>query len=174
VAGLDLSLLTPADARVALASFPRRYRAELAPGPDDDQATDRAEGQAARYGPDGVSALDVVSDVTRTWGLLSHELRRVQTLERPTLHPAALDASARHWDTPAPDSIDEALTLLGHEADALSDAIRAYPTADDWARPARAAGGAAATALDLVREGVRVGSDGLARVAQILAAVRAS
>jgi hypothetical protein len=172
VAGLDLSLLTPADALVALASFPRRYRAELNPLPDDEQAADRADEQAGRLGPEGVSALDVVSDVTRTWGLLSHELRRVQTLDQPTLHPAALDGSARHWDTPAPDSIDEALVLLGHEADALADAIRSYPTADDWARRAHAPGGASATALDLVREGVRVGSEGLGRVAEILAAVR--
>jgi hypothetical protein len=168
VAGLDVSRLTPEDGLVALASFPRRYRGELAPVKDDD----RADEMAARYGPKGISALDVVSDVTRTWGLLGHELRRVQTQDDPTLHPATFDASARHWDTPAPDTIDEALVLLGAEADDLADAIRTYPTAQDWARPATVAGGRAVPALDLVREAVRVGADGLGEVTDTLAAVR--
>jgi hypothetical protein len=168
VANPDLSRLTPEDARVALASFSRRYRAELSPVAGDDQA----EELASRFGPEGVSALDVVSDVTRTWGLLSHELRRVQTLDDPTLHPAAMDAGARHWDTPAPDSVDEALALLSHEADQLTEAIRTYPTAAAWARPATVAGGTRVTALDLVREAVGVGAEGLRRVADILAAVR--
>ncbi len=166
--GLDVSRLTPEDARVALASFPRRYRAELAAVVDDD----RADELATRFGPGGVSALDVVSDVTRLWGLISHELRRVQTEEAPTLHPAVTDADQRHWDTPAPDTIDEAMTLLGHEADELSEAIRSYPTAQDWARPATVVGGSRVTALDLVREAIKAGADGLGQVAEILAAVR--
>ncbi len=168
MSGLDLSRLTPEDALVALASFPRRYQAELSPVAGDE----RADELAARLGPDGVSALDRVSDVTRTWGLLSHELRRVQTESDPTLHPAALDPGVRHWDTPAPDSIDEALVLLGHEGDQLAEAIRAYPSAQDWARPATASGGAAVTALDLVREAIRVGAEGLSAVTETLAAVR--
>ena len=133
---------------------------------------DRADELAARYGPDGVSALDAVSDVTRAWGLISHELRRVQTEDAPTLHPAVTDADQRHWDAPAPDTIDEAMTLLGHEADELSEAIRAYPTAEDWARPATVAGGSRITALDLVREAIKLGADGLGQVADTLAAVR--
>ncbi len=172
MASPDVSRLTPSDALVALASFPRRYQAELAPGTGDDEAIERADERAARYGPDGVSALDVVSDVTRTWGLLSHELRRVQTLDDPTLHPGAMDASARHWDTPAPDSTVEALAMLGHEADDLARAIRSYPQAQDWARPATAVGVGPVTALDLVREAVRVGADGLSRVAATLAGFR--
>ena len=164
----DLTRLTPEDARVALASFPRRYRAELSPVVGDD----RAEELAARFGPEGVSALDAVSDVTRTWGLLSHELRRVQTLDDPTLHPAAMDPGARHWDAAAPDSIDDALELLSHEADQLTEAIRSYPTAAAWARPATVTGGTRVTALDLVREAVGVGAEGLRRVTDTLAAVR--
>ena len=135
--------------------------------PGDPQADELA----ARLGPKGSSALDVVSDVTRTWGLLSHELRRVQTLASPVLHPAALDRTARHWDTPAPETIGEALVLFAHEADDLDQAIRAYLTAAHWARPAMVAG-RTVTALDLVREAMRVGSEGLAEVAETLAAVR--
>ncbi len=168
MSGLDLSRLTPEDALVALASFPRRYRAELGAVPDDD----RADELAARVGPDGVSALDVVSDVTRTWGLISHELRRVLTEDVPMLHAAATRADQRHWDAPAPDTIDEAVVLLGHEADQLTDAIRTYPTAQDWARRAKVVGGAEVTALDLVREAIRVGADSLARAAEVLTAVR--
>ena len=62
--------------------------------------------------------------------------------------------------------------LLGHEADELAEAIRSYPTAEDWARPASVAGGARITALDLVREAIKLGADGLAQVAETLAAVR--
>ncbi len=168
MSGLDVSRLTPQDALVALASFPRRYRAELSPVAGDD----RADELAARIGPSGVSALDVVSDVTRMWGLISHELRRVQTEESPTLHPAVTDAEQRHWDAPSPDSIDESLTLLGHESDQLAEAIRNYPTAPDWARPATVAGGSPVTALDLVREAIKVGADGLGTVADTLASIR--
>jgi hypothetical protein len=163
--GPDVSRLTPQDALVALASFPRRYRVELSPVAGDD----RADELAGRIGPSGVSALDVVSDVTRMWGLISHELRRVQTEEAPTLHPAVTDADRRHWDTPAPDTLEESLTLLGHESDQLAEAIRTYPTAQDWARPATVAGGSRLTALDLVREAVKVGADGLGQVSEILA-----
>ena len=133
---------------------------------------DRADELAARLGPGGISALDVVSDVTRMWGLISHELRRVQTEEAPTLHPAVTDADQRHWDTPAPDTIEESLMLLGHESDQLAEAIRTYPTAQDWARPATVAGGSPITALDLVREAIKVGADGLTTVAETLASIR--
>ena len=67
MSSLDLSRLSAGDAEVALRSFGRRYRAELHPVGDDD----RIDEIATRVGPDGESALDVVSDVTRTLGLLA-------------------------------------------------------------------------------------------------------
>jgi hypothetical protein len=168
MSSLDLSRLTPDDAQVALRSFPRRYRAELAPGPVDDELDELA----ARLGPGGESALDVVSDVTRTWGLLGHELRRTLTDDEPMLHPATLDRSKRRWETPSAGSVDEALELLGHESDELVDVIASVGTVEDWARSAPVAGGGSTTALDLVKEAVRVGAEGLDRLDLVLTAVR--
>ena len=168
MSSLDLSRLSPGDAEVALRSFGRRYRAELTPVGDDD----RIDELAARLGPDGDSALDVVSDVTRTLGLLGSEMRRTLTLEEPLLHPAVADPGARHWDVPAPESVDEALTLLDHELDALLIAMGDATAAEDWARTAPVARDGRRSALDLLKEAVRVGADGLDRVRAVLAAVR--
>ena len=164
----DLTRLGPGDAEVALRSFVRRYAAELLAVPGDD----RGDELAARLGPAGESALGVVSDVTRTWGVLGHELHRVLTLDDPLLHPAAADPRQRHWDTAPPDTVDEALTLLGHEVDALLDVMAGVTSADEWTRKGEVAGGGTLSALDLVKEAVRVGAEGLDRVRDVLAAVR--
>ncbi len=168
MSSLDLSRLAPADAEVALRSYGRRYRAELAGGPDDD----RADELANRIGPDGVSALDVVSDVTRTLGVLDAELRRTLTLDDVVLHPAVSEPSLRHWDAPASDTVDEALDLLERETGGLVDTMRLATTAEDWTRTGSVAGGGAVSALDLVKEAVRVGAEGLDRVRLVLASVR--
>jgi len=168
MSSLDLSRLSPSDAEVALRSYPRRYRAELQPVAGDD----RADELAARIGPHGESALDVVSDVTRTFGLLGAELHRTLTLDRPVLHPAVADASLRHWDTAAPEHVDEALVLLDHEVDALVEVARSVTDADEWTRRGSVAGGGSRSALDLLKEAVAVGAAGLDRVRAILTAVR--
>jgi len=83
------------------------------------------------------------------------------------------DATLRHWDTPAPESIAEAMVLLGHEAEALADEVDGVLNADDWSRTATVAGdGGAVTALDVVREAVGAGAEGLGAVRATLAAVR--
>ena len=165
---LDLSRLSAGDAEVALRTFGRRYRAELHPVGDDD----RIDEIASRLGPDGESALDVVSDVTRTLGLLGSEIHRTLTLDQPVLHPAVADASLRHWEVPPPASVDEALTLLDHELDAVLDTMGAAGNADDWTRTGTVAGGGTRSALDLLKEAVRVGADGVDRVRVVLASVR--
>jgi hypothetical protein len=167
VSSLDLSRLSPGDAEVALRSFGRRYRAELRPVPDDD----RTDELAGRLGPDGESALDVVSDVTRTLGLLGAEMRRTLTLDRPVLHPAVADGGLRHWDAPAPDSVDDALRLLDAELDDLLDTTGLAANGDDWTRQGTVADGGSRSALDLLKEAVRVAADGLDRVRAVLAAV---
>jgi hypothetical protein len=164
---LDLSRLSAGDAEVALRSFARRYRAELQPVGDD-----RIDELAARLGPDGESALDVVSDVTRTLGLLASEIHRTLTLDEPVLHPAVVDGSARHWDVGSPDSVDEALGLLDRELGAVLETMAAAGSTDDWTRTATVAGGGTRSALDLLKEAVRVGSDGVDRVQAVLASVR--
>ena len=165
---LDLSRLSPDDAQVALRSYARRYRAELRPVPGDD----RADELAARLGPGGESAIDVVSDVTRTLGLLGSELQRTLTQDEPVLHPAVADPSRRHWDAPAPERVDDALVLLDHELDSLVELARSVTTTDDWTRRATVAGGGSLSALDLLKEAVAVGAAGLDQVRTTLAAVR--
>jgi hypothetical protein len=168
MSSLDLSRLSAGDAEVALRSFGRRYRAELQPVGDDD----RIDELAARLGPDGESALGVVSDVTRTLGLLASEIHRTLTVDEPVLHPAVADASARRWDVPPPESVDEALVLLDHELDDLLRIMGEAGNTDDWTRTGTVAGGGTRSALDLLKEAVRVGSDGVDRVRGVLASVR--
>jgi hypothetical protein len=113
-----------------------------------------------------------MSDVTRTLGLLGSELHRTLTLDEPVLHPAVADVSRRHWDTPAPDRIDDALALLDHELDALVEEARSVHDAQEWTRRGSVAGGGSRSALDLLKEAVGVGAAGLDDVRRTLAAVR--
>ena len=165
--GPDLSHLGPQDAVVAFRSYPRRYAAELT-GIQGDDVPDEL---AVRIGPDGESALQIVSDVTRTWSVLGAALAQVLRTDDPVLHPAVSDPTQRQWDTPAPETIDDGLALLGHEAEALADQIGGVLSATDWNRTGAIAGGGSVTALDLVKDAVSVGADGLARVRATLAAV---
>ena len=166
--GPDLSHLGPQDAVVAFRSYPRRYAAELEGFAGDDSPDELA----ARVGPDGVSALQIVSDVTRTWGVLGGALDQVLHHDDVVLHPAITDPRQRHWDAAAPDTVDEALVLLGHEAEALAGLVTGVLSASDWTRSGAVAGGGTVTALDLVKDAVGVGADGLATVRTVLAAVR--
>jgi hypothetical protein len=165
MASLDLSRLSPQDAAVAMRSFPRRYRAAL-----DAVGDDEAEEIAHRLGPGGRSAMHVASDVTRTWVVLRDALRRIVVDDRPLLHPAVTEASQRDWEAAPPESLDDTLALLTDEAETFADEIDRVATGD-WTRGGDVAGGGEATALDVVREGVRVGHDGLDEITEVLRAV---
>ncbi len=153
---------------MALRSYPRRYGAEFA-GIEGDDSLDES---AVRAGPDGVSALQTVSDVTRTWSVLGGALTQVLRHDDAVLHPAIADRALRHWDNPPPATVADALTLLGHQAEALADQIGGVLSNDDWNRSATVAGGGSVTALDLVKDAVGVGADGLTQVQATLTAVR--
>ena len=161
--------LAPSDAVVALRSFPRRYREVFASIEGDDTI----EALAARIGPGGRSAAGVVSDVTRTWALLGEALRQILFTEGAVATPgggrrrAALVGGGpprRRSRTPSPCS--------GHEADALVDLVRRVADASDWGRSAPVAGGTPVTALDVLRDAVQTGADGLGQAETILRAVR--
>ncbi|HEY5155818.1 MAG TPA: hypothetical protein VIJ47_13845 [Acidimicrobiales bacterium] len=162
------SNLAPSDAVVALRSFPRRYRGVFASVEGDDGI----EAMAARLGPDGESAAGVVSDVTRTWAVLTEALRQIVFTDGAVLHPAVGDARQRSWDDGHPDALDDTLVLLGHEADALADLVGRVTTAQDWSREAAVAGGGTVTAIAVLRDAVQVGAAGLAQAEAILRAVR--
>ena len=166
--GLDVSKLLPPDALAALRSYPRRFRSEVASFEGDDSV----EELAARIGPDGESAIQIMSDVSRTWTLLAEALRQTLTSDDAVLHPAVTDPAQRSWDTPPSESLDDVLTVLDHAADDLTGRMVAVTRLDDWNRRASVAGGGEVTALDLVRSATVAGHDGLAGVHAALAAAR--
>jgi len=166
--GLDVSKLLPPDALAALRSYPRRFRSEVAAFDGDDSI----EELAARIGPAGESAIQIMSDVSRTWTVLAEALRQTLITDDPVVLAAVVDPSQRRWDTPPPDSLADVLTVLDHSADALTDRISAIDDLDDWNRRARVAGGGEVTALDIVRNATVAGHDGLAAVHDALVAAR--
>jgi len=165
--GYDLSSLPPADALVALRSFPRRYRESLQPIEDDESIEEMAQ----RVGPDGLSMVELVADTVRTWTVQREALRQIRLADTPVIHPAVVDASARQWEAPVHETLAGALAQLADEATELGDEVEHF-SAHTWTRSATAAGGASVTALDVVRDAVRVGRDNLDTAGQALAAQR--
>ncbi|MEY2453485.1 MAG: hypothetical protein QOD92_3059 [Acidimicrobiaceae bacterium] len=144
--GLDLSRLAPDDAVAALRSYPRRFRELLTSVEPDDLPQE---------------AVEHADHVARSVALLGEALRQVLVQDEPTLIPAVADDSARQWAFDGSSSVDDVLAFLSMECNALADAIRDVPSAA-WTRTGIVAGsGHKMTALDIVREAVRTGSDRL-------------
>jgi hypothetical protein len=165
---IDLSRMSPNDAVTALRSYPRRFRAVLAPIADDENIEEMAQ----QAGPDGQSAVELTADVVRTWTVLREALRQIQVADTPVVHAAVVDASQRHWEAPVDETVESVLTQLEDEANELADMVGSTASGE-WTRSADVAGGGSVTALDVVREAVRVGHDDLDAAARALAAIRA-
>ncbi len=140
MSGLDVSRLTASDCVAALRSYPRRFRAAIATIGDDEPV-------------DTTEAAAIADQTASTIAAAADAMRRVLTVDAPVL--SALAATLR---TPA--STEAALDHLTLECDALADAIERVDV-DDWARTATASDGRTITALDVGREAVKVGADGL-------------
>ena len=166
VSSTPQSPILPADAVVAMRSWPRRYRAALLPV-DDDETIERA----GQLGPQGVSALDLVTDTARTWALLGRALHDITISDSPVLHPAVTDPAARHWEASVHDPLLSILDQIDDGAAALADAFAELPAAD-WKRSATTAGGTAVSALDIAAEAVRVGADNLRQIESVLASLK--
>jgi hypothetical protein len=146
MSGLDLSHLAPDDAVAALRSYPRRFRELLT-------AVDAADVP--------VEAIEHADHVARSVAMLGEALRQVLVQDDPVLMPAVADDSAREWSFAGSSSIDDVLAFLEMECNALADTIRDVPS-DAWTRTGTTAGsGQKMSALDIVREAVRTGSDHL-------------
>lgn len=157
----------PSDAVVALRSLDRRFRGLLAGRSEDEAADDLA----CRIGRSGRSALDHVVAATRTITFLGRALEQVLIDDDPVLHPAVLDVAARDWPD-AEGSVDERVSELGWEADALADKVTRVPAAD-WARRARvAAHDTTVSALDVVWDAVDSAVGHLKAAEQALQEVR--
>jgi hypothetical protein len=162
--------LSPADAVVALRSFPRRYRQVMLPA-SEGELREAAEEHLRRVGPDGVSALDIADDAVRALMALGRALDEVLTRDRPALLAEVLDPARRSWNGPGVEDTDDLLALLGAECTALADRAEHVP-ADDWKRPATVTGGGVeVAALDVLHEAVRTGAESLRRVERAVAAV---
>jgi len=164
---IDLTHMSPNDAVAALRSYPRRFRSVLAPIADDENIEEISQ----QAGPDGQSAVEITADAVRTWTVLREALRQIQVADTPVVHASVADASQRHWETPVSETVESVLAQLDDEAAALAEAVSSMESSE-WSRTADVAGGGSVTALDVVREAVRVGHDDLDSVERTLAAVR--
>jgi hypothetical protein len=165
----DVSNLAAPDAVVALRSYPRRFRSAVLPIEDDPTV----EAFAERVGPAGHSAVETVVAVANTWALLREALRQVLISDDAVLHPGITDPAQRAWELPPGTSVDGALDRLADEATGLADAADAVP-GRDWNRTGAVAGGGTTTAIDLVRESVRTGAQGLADAEAAIRAARSA
>lgn len=163
---LDVTRLSPDDARAALRSYPRRFREAFAPVDEDEDVADLA----ARPAADGRSARSATADVARTWSVLRDALREVVVNDTPVLPPEVVDAERQRWDAPAP-PLPEALDDVAAEAEALVELIARVP-GESWGRTGTIPDGPAVGALELVQQAVRVGHDGLRAAVRALAEAR--
>jgi hypothetical protein len=165
----DVSRLSAPDAAVALRSYPRRFRSAVLPIADDPTV----EALAERIGPGGHSAVEIVVAVANSWVLLGQALRQVLISDDAVVHAGVTDPGQREWEVPTGTSVDGALDRLADEADTLAAATDAV-SSRDWSRTATVAGGGEVSAIDLVREAVRTGAQGLADAEAAVAAARAA
>ncbi len=160
--------LSPADAAVALHSFPRRFRAVLA-RPGDDERVEPDE-IARRMGPDGTSAAEHLLAADRVLNLLDRALAQARrgddaALPAPFGDLAAAGADDDHQPIPA---------LLDHfEATATRTATLVESIeADAWAAPV-SIGGQDGTRerLSILQDAVGVVADHLRATQRVIDAV---
>jgi hypothetical protein len=167
MSSLDLSNLSGSDAVAALRSYPRRFRAAVAAIRDDPNAEELAH----RIGSGGHSAVDVVLNTKNTWILQGRALHDALVNDEPVLHAGVVHASQREWAALPDDTVGDALAQLDEEAAAVADAVERIH-GPDLTRTANVAGGGTVTVLDLIREAVRTGAEGLRDVETTLASIR--
>jgi uncharacterized damage-inducible protein DinB len=144
--------VTPADAAVALRSYPRRYRAVLV-RPDDE---DRADDVVRRPASDGWSALDHAAHAAASLDAAAEALRMVSIQEDPVV------ALAPERREPASESttVNQVLDRLAAAATSAAEAVGRIK-GKDWDRTARTSPDDSddqpTTALDLARHAVHEG-----------------
>ena len=160
--------LSPADAAVALHSFPRRFRAVLA-RPGDDERFDPDE-VGRRIGPDGTSAAEHLLAADGVLALLDRALEQARRGDDSALHPTFADLSGARWDdehSPIPALLDQ------FEATANRAASRVESIdADAWAAPVTVAGvDATRERLSILQDAVGVVADHLRAAQRVIDAV---
>jgi len=165
---MDTSALSPADAVVALRSFPRRYReaTALEPG-DNDRRLYHTGGIVGR------TVMDLAVETVRTISLIQRALEDVLTVDKPPLHTAVLTRRFRDFDTVAHGDVPDVLDELDDVAPAFAERITRVAT-DDWTRTGTPVGATPVTALELVQEAVSTAADNLRDIEVTMRQLRGS
>jgi hypothetical protein len=162
VCGFDPRTVSPADAAVAVRSYPRRFRALLV-GPDGDEEPTPEDLVLRRPPGGGWSALEHAAWVAEVMALAAEALERIRLQDHPsvTVEPPA----------PAATELGAVLGRMEEEAERLAQSIGRVD-AHDWKRVGRLAEGGEASALDVARHAVHQGSHHLRETERVLAEVR--
>lgn len=162
--GLAYDSVAPTDAPVAIRSYPRRYRAELALPDDADPSV-----LFWRPDPGTWSAVEYTAHVADVFDAFVPRLRRVLVADRPELDfwdPDERAAAERYGDrSPA-----VVLDALATAAEALATLLDDVP-ADGWGRTGRWPWGER-DVLTMARNTVHEGSHHLRDVRRVLAVAR--
>jgi hypothetical protein len=164
--GLDYDTVQPPDAKVAIRSFPRRYREALAPvlaGDDGDEIVRR------RPSPSTWSALEYTAHVADLYGLFADTVTRMYAEDHPTIDFWDSDARAvsEGYASKDPAAVLDWLAANGERLAAAVDRV----DADAWHRTAVFPWGER-DILTMVRNAVHEGTHHLRDVNKVLAAVR--
>ncbi|MDQ1397175.1 MAG: hypothetical protein QOG64_2434 [Acidimicrobiaceae bacterium] len=144
--GFDDHAVSPADAAVALRSFPRRYRSLFAV-----PAEDMGEDPVRRAGTTGWSALAHATWAGLSFDAVAEALHQVLVHDHPDISVPSLDPPAPPVDQPTAAVLDR----LARAAEMLAVAIDGAG-GGQWKRTGRTTSGER-SALDLVRVAVHQG-----------------
>ena len=165
--GLDYDTVQPPDAKVAVQSFPRRYREALGPALEDERADELIR---RRPDPDTWSALEYTAHVADLYDLFGHVVARMNNEDHPTIDefwdPDQRAVEQRYGERDAAAVLDE----LAANAQRLAAAVERVD-ADSWSRTAVFPWGER-DILTMVRNAVHEGSHHLRDVSKVLDAIR--
>jgi len=157
--------VSPADAAVAVRSYPRRYRALLEP-PDDEQEPGPEDLVRRRPPGGGWSAIDHAAWVAGVFSLAADALERTRVQDQPAVEIAPQDP-----EVAADAEAGQVLERLTTEAERLAGAIGGTG-APDWTRTGRLPDGRELSAIDLARNAVHQGYHHLRQTEQLLVQLR--
>jgi DinB superfamily len=164
VCGFDPRTVSPADAAVAVRSYPRRFRSVLV-GPDGDEEPTPEDLVLRRPPGGGWSALDHAAWVAEVLALAADALERIRLQDTPsvTVEPPAPAAGAP--------GLGAVLDRMEDQAERLAQSVGRVD-AHDWKRVGRLPDGGEVSALDVARHAVHQGFHHLRETERVLSELR--
>ena len=135
-----------------------------------DSGTPLIEGRAHQLGTDGVSAIEAILGATATLAVLEKGLSDVSILDDAALHPAVTNRRLRSIELSTNEPTEAVLEQFTERVTALADLADSIK-GKEWSRTGVVAD-VKISALDLLRDAVEVGVDGLIQVERIIASLR--